>query len=68
MDNYLENQRDHVFRNVAVLIYVFDIESRDAATDMKYYRRCMILLGWLRVFSVIKDVFFGGKLKGCCRY
>jgi hypothetical protein len=30
MENYFETQRDHIFRNVEVLIYVFDIESRDA--------------------------------------
>lgn len=27
MQSYFESQRDHVFRNVAILIYVFDIES-----------------------------------------
>jgi Ras-related GTP-binding protein A/B len=29
MENYLSQQRVHVFSNVGVLIYVFDIESRD---------------------------------------
>jgi len=29
MENYLSQQRMHVFSNVGVLIYVFDIESRD---------------------------------------
>lgn len=29
------SQRDHIFRNVAVLIYVFDIESQQMAKDMQ---------------------------------
>ena len=29
LENYFESQRDHIFTNVQVLIYVFDIESRD---------------------------------------
>lgn len=37
MENYFESQRDHIFRNVQVLIYVFDIESRELAKDVDYY-------------------------------
>jgi len=37
MDNYLSQQRVHVFSNVGVLIYVFDIESRDVDRDMATY-------------------------------
>ena len=40
MENYFEQQRDHIFRNVQVLIYVFDIESRELAKDMEYYASC----------------------------
>eukprot|EP00753_Platysulcus_tardus_P000962 PLAT10803.3.p1 GENE.PLAT10803.3~~PLAT10803.3.p1 ORF type:complete len:360 (+),score=168.74 PLAT10803.3:145-1224(+) len=40
-ENYFESQRDHIFRNVKVLIYVFDIESRDVEKDMDYFRRCL---------------------------
>lgn len=29
MENYFSSQKDHIFRNVEVLIYVFDIESRE---------------------------------------
>jgi len=29
MENYFEAQRDQIFRNVEVLIYVFDIESHE---------------------------------------
>ena len=41
MENYFESQRDHIFRNVQVLIYVFDIESRELAKDMEYYASCL---------------------------
>jgi Ras-related GTP-binding protein A/B len=33
MEYYLANQRNYVFSNVDVLIYIFDIESRDLASD-----------------------------------
>mmetsp|Transcript_28283 Transcript_28283/g.45598 ORF Transcript_28283/g.45598 Transcript_28283/m.45598 type:complete len:99 (+) Transcript_28283:100-396(+) len=33
-ENYFESQRDHIFSNVAVLIYVFDIES--AQTEVSF--------------------------------
>ena len=33
MENYFSSQRDHIFRNVEVLIYVFDIESRELQVD-----------------------------------
>jgi len=29
MESYFESQRDQIFRNVEVLIYVFDIESQE---------------------------------------
>lgn len=37
MENYLSQQRSHVFSNVGVLIYVFDIESRDFDRDLVTY-------------------------------
>lgn len=37
MENYLSQQRMHVFSNVGVLIYVFDVESRDVDRDMATY-------------------------------
>lgn len=40
MENYFSSQRDHIFRNVEVLIYIFDIESRDSK-DIQYYRSCL---------------------------
>mmetsp|Transcript_25384 Transcript_25384/g.28236 ORF Transcript_25384/g.28236 Transcript_25384/m.28236 type:complete len:297 (+) Transcript_25384:48-938(+) len=41
MENYLATKRDHIFKNVAVLIYVFDVESRELEKDMKYYTTCL---------------------------
>jgi Ras-related GTP-binding protein A/B len=38
MENYFASQRDHIFRNVEVLIYVFDIESMDHDKDLRHYR------------------------------
>lgn len=37
MENYLNQQRMHVFSSVGVLIYVFDIESRDVDRDLATY-------------------------------
>lgn len=37
LDNYLSAQRDTVFSNVAVLIYVFDITSPEWETDVRYF-------------------------------
>lgn len=44
MENYLSQQRVHVFSNVGVLIYVFDIESRDVDRDMATYVSIMSAL------------------------
>lgn len=41
MENYLAAQRDHIFKNVAVLIYVFDIESREFQKDQLTYTSCL---------------------------
>ncbi|KAF1996412.1 GTP-binding protein GTR1 [Amniculicola lignicola CBS 123094] len=37
VDNYLTSQRTYVFGSVAVLIFVFDIESREFAADVVSY-------------------------------
>lgn len=34
VESYLTNQRSHVFSSVAVLIFVFDVSSKDVAPDM----------------------------------
>lgn len=41
METYFTTQRDNVFRNVEVLIYVFDVESREVDKDMHYYQSCL---------------------------
>jgi len=41
MENYFSSQRDHIFRNVEVLIYIFDVESRELQKDLTYYRSCV---------------------------
>jgi len=40
-ENYFESQRDHIFSNVELLIYVFDIESSQLEKDLSYYDTCL---------------------------
>jgi Ras-related GTP-binding protein A/B len=39
MDNYISSQRDQIFRNVELLIYVFDVESRESEKDLQYFTK-----------------------------
>jgi len=41
MENYFASQRENVFRNVEVLIYVFDVEGRELDKDLHYYQSCL---------------------------
>ncbi len=41
MDSYLTTQRGTIFKQVGVMIYVFDVESRETLKDLEYYRDCM---------------------------
>ena len=41
MENYFESQKDAIFRNVEVLIYVFDIESTDRKKDLDQFQSCL---------------------------
>ncbi|PVZ96466.1 hypothetical protein BB558_007644 [Smittium angustum] len=41
MNNYFNEQKDHVFRDAEVLIYVFDIESRDQTGEFMYFKDCI---------------------------
>ena len=41
MESYFTRQRDKPFRNVEVVICVFDVESRDIESDMHYYQSCL---------------------------
>ncbi|KAG0646412.1 Ras-related GTP-binding A [Hyphodiscus hymeniophilus] len=54
MENYLAQQRQHVFSNVGVLIYVFDIESRDFDRDLLTYRS---IIGALQQFSPTASIY-----------
>ncbi|KAF2096204.1 GTP-binding protein GTR1 [Rhizodiscina lignyota] len=44
VENYLTHQREHVFSNVAVLIFVFDIESREFGMDVVSYETIIAAL------------------------
>ncbi|KIY67827.1 hypothetical protein CYLTODRAFT_375386 [Cylindrobasidium torrendii FP15055 ss-10] len=41
MDTYLTTQRSTIFQHVGVLIYVFDVESREMSKDLEYYTDCL---------------------------
>lgn len=53
MENYLSQQRSHVFSNVGVLIYVFDIESRDFDRDLLTYRSIITALSQFSSTSTV---------------
>ena len=44
MEQYFESQRDHIFQNVGVLIFVFDVTSKEFATDLDHYMNCLSAL------------------------
>lgn len=37
-EKYFDSQRNHIFSKVELLIYIFDIESRNMEQDLEYYR------------------------------
>jgi len=41
MEQYFHSQREHIFKNVEVLIYVFDVTSKDFNGDLSYYENCL---------------------------
>jgi len=41
VETYFSTQKTHIFTNVAVLIYVFDISSKDPQKDVNYFRMCV---------------------------
>ena len=45
VESYLTSQRGHVFGSVAVLIYVFDVESREFVADVVSYGEVLRALG-----------------------
>jgi len=38
---FIPGQKDTIFRDLEVLIYVFDVESREQDLDLLYYQKCM---------------------------
>lgn len=52
MENYFVSQRDNIFRNVEVLIYVFDVESREMEKDMHYYQSCLEAILHVNIISL----------------
>ncbi|KAF5373873.1 hypothetical protein D9758_000892 [Tetrapyrgos nigripes] len=54
MDSYLSTQRATIFQHVGVMIYVFDVETREMNKDLEYYRDC---LEGLRQYSPEAAVF-----------
>ncbi|KAH7908297.1 Gtr1/RagA G protein conserved region-domain-containing protein [Hygrophoropsis aurantiaca] len=54
MDSYLTTQRPTIFSHVGVMIYVFDVETREMNKDLEYYRDC---LEGLTQFSKEANVF-----------
>lgn len=41
MENYFINQKEHIFRNAEVLIYVLDVKSDKPEGDMEGYKECL---------------------------
>ena len=67
MDSYLASQRNTIFRDVGILIYVFDIETRDFERDIGYYIECLDACKrnspYAGIFVLIHkmDLVYGGK-------
>jgi Ras-related GTP-binding protein A/B len=41
MECYFAAQKDNIFKNVEVLIYVFDVQSQELDKDLHYYQSCL---------------------------
>lgn len=54
VESYLSNRRSYVFNNAAVLIFVFDISSKEAAADMVSFSRT---IGALHEYSPGSKIF-----------
>lgn len=69
MENYFASQRDNIFRNVEVLIYVFDVESREMEKDMHYYQSCLeAILQVLCTFQSLKIILLHKMCKLLCKH
>lgn len=47
MEQYFQSQRENIFKNVQVLIYVFDVTSKDFNGELHYYENCLNALSEL---------------------
>ncbi|KAI1794687.1 Gtr1/RagA G protein conserved region-domain-containing protein [Ganoderma leucocontextum] len=54
MDSYLSIQQSTIFQHVGVMIYVFEVETRNMEKDLDYYKAC---LGALQKYSPNAAVF-----------
>jgi len=54
MKHFLSSQKDTIFKNVEVLIYVFDVESEKTEEDMRDYKAC---IQNLNTFSKNANIF-----------
>jgi len=54
MKHFLSSQKDTIFKNVEVLIYVFDVESDKIEEDMRDYKAC---IQNLNTFSKNANIF-----------
>ncbi|CAF1265384.1 unnamed protein product [Rotaria sordida] len=41
MKCYFATKKDYIFKNVEVLIYVFDVQSQELDKDLHYYQSCL---------------------------
>lgn len=41
MEQYFQSQKDQIFKNVEVLIYVFEVVSKEPDKDLDYYKSCL---------------------------
>ncbi|KAI0373015.1 hypothetical protein BV20DRAFT_848182 [Pilatotrama ljubarskyi] len=44
MDSYLSIQQSTIFQHVGVMIYVFEVETRNMEKDLEYYKACLAAL------------------------
>ncbi|CAI2376124.1 unnamed protein product [Moneuplotes crassus] len=44
MEQYFQSQKDQIFKNVEVLIYVFEVVSKEPDKDLEYYKNCLAAL------------------------
>ena len=57
MEQYFQAQKEHIFKNVEVLIFVFDVTSKDFVGDLEKYVNCLVALSDLskqaKIFCLI---------------